>query len=147
MTKTELYQNLLKSKDSKGSLLPPPAVRHLELDFLEYKEGEYIKHKAAVKPDYNNPAGVMFGGYYGMFFDAAYGPFSFIETQKYAASLDMNVVYLKAVTPKDEFVITQANIISVSKSFLIMDGQMRKLDGTLVATSTTRMMILDKKIG
>jgi len=145
MTKTELYQKFLRD-GHKDSFFPPPAVQHLNLDYFEYKEGEYLKHKAPVKPAYNNPGQVMFGGYYGMFFDAAYGPFSFIETQKYAATLDMNMTFLKSVSPKDEYVITQANIISQSKSFLIMDAQMKKLDGTLVATSTTRMMILDKAI-
>ena len=143
MTKQEAFKFLLQKRDNPDSFFPPPAVRHMELEFLEYQEGDFLSHKAIIKEDYNNPGGVMFGGYYGMFFDAAFGPFSFIETQKYAASLDMNMTYLKSIKPKDEYVITTAKLISSSKTFLLMHGEMRKPDGLLAATATTRMMILN----
>lgn len=142
MTKQELFKEMLCG-DQKDGFFPPPAVADLDLEYVEYKEGEYIKLKAPIKTRYYNPGQVMFGGYYGMFFDAAFGPFSFIETQLYSTSLDMNMTYLKPVSVKDESIVVQANLISQSKSFLIMDGRMWKKDGTLVATCTTRMMILD----
>jgi len=143
MTKRELYENMMLNKNG-DSILPPPALQGMDIEFIEYAEGEYIKLKAPIKARYNNPGQVMFGGYFSMLFDAAFGPFSFIETQLYVTSLDLNVSFLKPLTTKDEFVITQANLVNQSKTFLLMDGKMWKADGTLVATASTRMMILDR---
>ena len=145
MTKRELYENMLLNKNG-DSILPPPALKGMDIEFIEYVEGESIKFKAPILARYNNPGGVMFGGYFSMFFDAAFGPFSFIETQLYSTSLDLNVTFLKPLSPKDDYIITQANLVSQSKTFLLMEGKMWKADGALVATATSRMMILDRVV-
>jgi len=142
--KKELFKSMLQNVSDDG-LFPPPATKHLNLEFLEYIPEKSIKLKAPIKADYYNPGAVVFGGYYGMFFDSAFGPFSFIEVQTYCTSLDMNICFLKPLSVKDEYIIIEASMVSQSKSFLIMEGKAFKPDGTLVATATTRMMILDSK--
>lgn len=140
--KNEMFKMMLQSSTLEGSF-PPPATKHLDIDFLDYIPGEMIKLRAPIKEETYNPGGIVFGGYYCMYFDAAFGPFSFIETQKFCTSLDLNVTFLKSISIKDEYIIVEAALISKSKSFLMMEGKAYKPDGTLVATSTSRMMILD----
>lgn len=143
MDKKEMFKNMLQIADGTG-LFPPPATKHLDIEFIEYEEGHFLKHKAPIKESYYNPGGVVFGGYYGMFFDAAFGPFSFLESETYCASLDMNICFLQPLSIADKEIIVTANLLNKSKSFLIMDAKAHKLDGTLVATATTRMIVLDQ---
>lgn len=139
-----MFKNMLQITNGEG-LFPPPATKHLDIEYLDYEEGRFLKHKAPIRESYYNPGGTVFGGYYGMFFDAAFGPFSFLEAQTYCASLDMNICYLKALTVADQEILVTANLLNKSKSFLIMDAKAHKLDGTLVATATTRMIVLDQR--
>lgn len=140
--KKELFKNMLQNMSGQG-LFPPPATKHLTIEWLDYEPGKLIRHKVALKEEFYNPGKVIFGGYYGMFLDAAFGPFSFLETQTYCASLDLNLSFIKSMSVEDGHAFVQANLVSLSKSYVIMDGHVRKEDGTLVATATTRMAILD----
>lgn len=142
LDKNELFKSMLQSVN-EGGLFPPPATKHLDIEYLEYNPGQSIKHRAPIKAETYNPGSIVYGGYYGMYFDAAFGPFSFLETQKMCSSLDLNVCFLKSMSVKDEYIIVEATLISTSKSFLLMEGKAHKPDGTLVATATSRMIILD----
>lgn len=142
--KLKMFKMMLQSSKLEGPF-PPPATKHLDIEFLDYNPGATIKLRAPIKAESYNPGGIVFGGYYCMYFDAAFGPFSFIETQEFCTSLDLNVSFLKSMSVKDEFIIVEATLISKSKSFLMMEGKAHKPDGTLVATATSRMMILDSK--
>jgi len=125
-------------------VFPPPATQHMDLEFLDVSVEEgYFHISGPIKTAYNNPGGMVFGGYYGMFFDAAFGPFSFLLTQGYVTTLEMNISYLKPLRASDGKWKVEAKLVSKSKSFLLMNATLLKEDATLVATATTRMMILD----
>lgn len=144
LDKKEMFKMMLQNVKMDGPF-PPPATKHLDLEFLEYIPGKKLKHRAPIKEETYNPGAMVFGGYYAMYFDAAFGPFSFLETEKFCTSLDLNVSFLKSLSLKDEYIIVEASLISKSKTFLIMEGKAYKPDDTLVATATSRMMILDPK--
>jgi len=141
MTKEELFKSMLID-ENEGSRFPPPATKWMDIEYIEYKEGEYLLHKVPIREQYYNPGNTVFGGYFSMWFDAAFGPFSFIETQKFCSSLDLNVCFLKPLKMEDGYCYFKANLISASKSFLIMEGKAYKEDKTLVATATSRMIIM-----
>ncbi len=137
---------LFDFKHSMGedSVFPPPATQHMDIEFVNVDLKQGLFHiKGPIKTDYNNPGGVVFGGYYGMFFDAAFGPFSFLLAQAYVTTLEMNISFLKPLHVKDGMWEVKAKLVSQSKSFLMMNATLLKEDGTLVATAATRMMILD----
>ncbi len=92
---------------------------------------------------YNNPMGITFGGVFGMFFDKVMGPFSSLEGHGPTTSLDLNVTYLKALRVQDKYVDVTAEIISNTKSFLILHGKAINSKGQLVATASSRMMVLN----
>ena len=128
----------------KDVQMPPPAIKGLEPTFLEYVPGKSIKVSFPVKESYNNPFGITFGGYLGMFFDTAFGPFSGLTAGKPTTSLDMNIAFLKPLSPKDGEVIIDVEVVSLSKSYLILHAKAYSGRGVLVSTATTRMLILNR---
>ena len=82
----------------------------------------------------------------GMYFDMAFGPFSSLVSKGATTSLDLNVTFLKPLSVADEFVVVKAQVVSLSKQFLILEGKAYKgVGATLMATCTSRLMIFDAK--
>lgn len=129
------------SEQTKGKF-PPPFAQFLEGEFIEF-ERDRCQMKFPVKAAYNNPFGITFGGFFGMWIDNVMGPFSGYVAMAPTVSLDLHITYIKAVSPKDEFVIATANVVKLSKSYILLDARVTKEDGTLCATGTSRLKILD----
>ena len=91
----------------------------------------------------NNPAHITFGGMHSIFFDMVMGPFSGLETGMMTSSLDLNVTFIRALNPADEYVQVNVSSINQSKSFLLLSGESISKNGKLIATATSRMIILD----
>ncbi len=139
----ELMKEMKKGSIMEGAQFPPKVFHMVPSEFLEYKKGVHLKLRFPLKEDYNNPFHITFGGIYGMFFDAAFGPFSGLEAEAPTSSLDMNITYLKSTSVKDKYVDITARVVSKSKSYLLIHGEAHKSNGDLVATCTSRMIIMD----
>lgn len=140
----ELMKEMMKGGSiMEGAQFPPNVFQMVPSEFIEYKKGKHLKLRFALKEDYNNPFHITFGGIYGMFFDATFGPFSGLEAEKPTSSLDMNITYLKSTSVQDKYVDITARVVSKSKSYLLIHGEAHKSSGDLVATSTSRMIIMD----
>ena len=139
----EIIQKL-KAMDKTGKAqFPPPIAKMVTSSFIEYEEGDHMTMRFEIEERMNNPAHITFGGMYGIFFDMVMGPFSGLETGGMTSSLDLNVTFIKSVTPADKYVNVTATIINQSRSFIILSAQAVNNNGILVATATSRMIILD----
>lgn len=139
----ELIVELNKGTFMEGAQFPPRVFQMIPSKFLEYKKGVHLKLRFPLKEDYNNPFSITFGGIYGMFFDAAIGPFSGLVAEAPTSSLDMNITYLKSTSVKDQYIDITARVVSKSKSYLLIHGEAHQSNGDLVATCTSRMIIMD----
>ena len=138
------FDKLKQSSDKANLQFPPPAIRDLDPTLLEHIPGRSTKWSYPIKERYNNPFRITFGGYYACFFDAAFGPFSGVTTGKPTTSLDLNITFLKPLSVQDEVVIVDVEVISQSKSYLILSAKAHSGRGVLVATCTSRMLILNR---
>ena len=138
----QIYAAMSSQKGAEKLNFPPPFVHTLEMEYLAYEQGKSATVSFPIKESYNNPMGVTFGGYFSMFFDAAFGPFSSLTTKGPTTSLDLNVTFLKSLRPKDEKVIVEVEVVSLTKSYLILHGRAYKAGRVLVATATSRMLIM-----
>lgn len=125
--------------------LPSPAHKDLQASFLEHVPGESMKMKFKLQEKHENPGGVILGGYFSAYFDATMGPFSFMETGMWTVSLDINVCFIKPLKVSDGEVIIHARLISKTKSNIIMHAEAYKGNNVLVATCTSRMLIMKPK--
>lgn len=147
MSSTTPLHQILKEKFQNipgGERLqfPPNIFKISEGELLSY-DNSHIEMLYAVKKEFNNPFGITFGGIFSIWFDATFGPFSTLISDAPTTSLDLNVNFIKSVSPADKSVIVKAEVISKSKTFINMEGKMYNHKGDLVATGTSRMMILD----
>lgn len=140
----KLFEQMNKGNMGKNVQIPPPAIKKLAGTLLEHVPGKSIKWSYPIKESYNNPFGITFGGYYGMFFDAAMGPFSGLTAKAPTTSLDMNITFLKPLSPADQTVIVDVEAVSLSKSYLILSAKAHSGRGVLVATCTSRLLILNR---
>ncbi len=140
----EIFGLLKKSDPSGMGQFPPNVAQLLEIEFISYDDELLtIDARMPIKPEFNNPFHITFGGTYGMYFDMAFGPFSGLITNAATTSLDLNITYIKPLMVKDEHVYIHAIVVSQSKQYLNLRGEAKKVDGTLVATATSRMKIID----
>ena len=137
-----LMESMLKLSQRGDITVPPESFTDLGGEIIDYKEAETLKVSFPIKEKYNNPMNITLGGYFSVFFDLTYGPFSFMELQGPSISLDLNVSFIKPITPADKKIIIEAKIVNKSKTFINFEGKAYKDDGTLLASSTSRMMIV-----
>ena len=135
-------QNAQKLFKEQGITVPPLSFIDLGGEIIEHKPTESLKISFPLKEKYNNPMNNILGGYFSVFFDLTYGPFSFMEAKAPTTSLDLNVSFIKPISTKDNNIIIEAKIISRGRTFINFEGKAYKEDGTLLASSTSRMMIM-----
>ena len=144
----DLTQRFLEQMRAKGlderMELPPPFVKYTEGEYVAYEPGRSARMVFPIKPDYNNPFGITFGGFYGMFFDHAFGPFSGLETGQPTTSLDLNITFLKPLSAADGQVAVDVEIVSQTKTYLLLQGRAYNPAGQLVATAASRMLIMNR---
>ncbi len=128
-----------------GGEFPPKVAALLNGELVDYTMGQSMRMRFALDEKFNNPFGITFGGMYAMYFDMVMGPFSGIEAGAPTTSLDLNVSFLKSIRPADECIEVEVRLVNKTRQFLMLSGSAFKMDGTLVATSTSRMFILHQK--
>ena len=137
-------ESMNKLSQKNDITVPPLSFIDLGGEIIDYKPNKSLKVSFPIKEKYNNPMNITLGGYFSVFFDLTYGPFSFMEIQGPATSLDLNVSFIKSISISDSKIIIEAKIVNRSKTFINFEGKAYKEDGTLLASSTSRMMIIRK---
>jgi len=125
-----------------GLTLPPNSFVEMQGKYLDYKENEYIKISFPVQEKYCNPAGFLLGGMIPAFFDNTFGPLSYLAAKKPTTSLDLNTTFIKTISPADGELFVEGRIVKMTKRFIIFEGKAYNPDNQLIATCTSRMMIL-----
>ena len=141
----EKLQAMFAAISDKTNAQFPPNVFEIIGGEFRAMDNESMEMTFPVKELFNNPFHITFGGIYGMWLDSVFGPFSGVVAMAPTVSLDLNITYIQSVSPKDNKIVAKARVVNKTKSFLNLEGQILKMDGTLCATGTSRMMILDPK--
>jgi len=141
----ERLQAMFKNiSEQTNSQFPPRVFEIIGGEFIAMTD-DSVEMSFPVKEVFNNPFHITFGGIFGMWLDNIFGPFSGVVAKAPTVSLDLNITYIQSVSPADENVIAKARVVNKTRTFLNLEGQIFKTDGTLCATGTSRMMILDPK--
>jgi uncharacterized protein (TIGR00369 family) len=127
---------------AEGLAMPPKCFVEMDGKFLEYKENQSIKMSFPVQERFTNPAGNLLGGMISAAFDNTFGPLSYLTAKKPTASLDLNITFIKYIKPENGNLIVEGNIVKISRKFILFEGKAYNADYELIATATSRMMIL-----
>lgn len=134
---------MAEMEGGKMLTLPPESAKEMNAEIIEYVEEESIKVKFPLYEKYNNPVGLILGGFLPVFFDLSFGPLAYLVAKKPTTSLDLNTTFIRPITIKDKEIIIKSSVINKSKSYLILDAQAFNSKNDLVATATSRMLILN----
>ncbi len=139
---TEIFEVMARMEGASALSLPPPSFEEANAEIIEYTEGESIVVKIPLYEKYNNPVGVILGGYLPMFFDLTFGPLAYLVAKKPATSLDINTTFIRPIKSLDGSVTIKSSVVNMSSSYLLLDAHAFVSDDKLVATATSRLRIL-----
>ena len=139
---TDVFEVMARMDGGSALTLPPPSFEEANAEIIEYTEGESIVVKIPLYEKYNNPVGIILGGYLPMFFDLTFGPLAYLVTKKPATSLDINTTFIRPIKSSDGAVTIKSSVVNMSKSYLLLDAQAYLSENSLVATATSRLRIL-----
>ena len=122
--------------------LPPRCYEDLEARILNYEEGTSIEISVPLQEKFNNPAGIILGGYIPTFFDLAFGPLSYLVAKRPTTTLDLNTTFIRPITVRHEAIRVRARVVNRGKTYLVLDGQAYNAGDALVATATSRLQLL-----
>lgn len=136
-----LYELMKDMEGSSMLSLPPESAKEMESEIIEYIEEKSLKVRFPLYEKYNNPAGLILGGFLPVFFDLSFGPLSYLIAKKPTTSLDLNTSFIRPISAKDKEITVCASVVNKSKSYLILEAKAFNNKNELVATATSRMLI------
>ncbi len=122
--------------------LPHQSGKILETIYTKIDSEKSITAMFKFNPQFSNPLRRTQGGIICAMIDEVCGPLSFMIAKRPAVTIDLNTTYIRAFEEKDEFVLVTGELVSKSKSLLVMKAEVKTKDGKLIAVATSHTMIL-----
>ncbi|MFJ9991837.1 PaaI family thioesterase [Pseudomonas putida] len=125
----------------RGEIPTPSIGQTMGLTAVEVSPGRIVLH---AQPDerHLNPAGAVHGGFAATCLDgaAALALFSTLEVQTPHSTVDLNVKYVRPLTPGQRYQAT-GWLVERTRSVAICDAQITDATGKLYAKATTTFLI------
>ena len=139
----DMFSDMINSFSGiDGIEIPPKCYHEFKGSAIDFNGKDYIKISFPVQEKHSNPAGNLLGGMIPAFFDNTFGPLSYLIAKKPTVSLDLNTTFIKPISPKEGELIVEAKAIKITKKFILFEGKAYNPSNELIATCTSRMMIL-----
>lgn len=123
--------------------LPHQSGKTFETTYINIEIGKSITAQFTFNPKFNNPFRRTQGGVICAMIDEVCGPLSFMIAKRPAVTIDLNTTFIRAFEEKDEFVLVTGELVSQSKSLLVMKAEVKTKEGKLIAVATSHTMILN----
>ncbi len=139
----KLFLAMKSELDAKGVMLEMPhsSIKALGTEFTHFESTKLVA-KFKYNPKFNNPFRSTQGGIISAYLDEVFGPLSFLIAKRPVVTLDLNTSFIRPFVEKDEYVIVAAELVSQTKTILIMNGTVKTKDDKLIAIATTHSLIL-----
>ncbi len=115
--------------------LPPPTVKTFGAEFVGLDKGKSLTVRFPYQAQFANPTGAFQGGMLIALIDDVFGPLSYMATQKPCATVHMNCNFIRPFTARDASVEVTARVVSRSVNLLLLEAEVKTLDGRLIATA------------
>lgn len=145
LKKLEEYKTAVKTATGKELQLPPPTNLELQIEYTEVIPGKKMVGILPFQQRFTNPAGLYQGGFLCAALDEVFGPLSYITAGAVCMTLSLNTTFLKAFTPELGKVIIEAQVIHQTRNFIFMKGEVRSLQGEILAFAESHVTISQKK--
>jgi acyl-coenzyme A thioesterase PaaI-like protein len=75
-------------------------------------------------------------------FDEVFGPLSYMAARGPAVTIEMNTSFIRPIQGKHKVIIVRAEVLSKSRSLLLLEAKATQSDGKLIAISKVNCVIL-----
>ncbi len=122
--------------------MPPQSNLTLGTTYVDIDFGKMLTARFKFDSRFMNPIGTFHGGFLSAAFDDTFGPLSYMAASRPVVTLELSTTFIRPFTAKDEYIDIRAELVSKSKSLLVMRAEAKTKEGKLIATSTTHSLIL-----
>lgn len=126
--------------------VPAPFAAALGMTFVDFGEN-FLVAQFPVDLSYANPLGAYLGGMLCALVDAVCGPLSYLACGKPATTTDFSMTFVRPLTARDATVTVRAEVVSRSRTLIVMEASAFNPRGGLVARARTTSFILDRRGG
>lgn len=112
--------------------LPPNCLLEMDGEITRYTEGQSLVVRFPVQERYENPVGVMQGGFIAAAIDNAFGPLSYLVGPP-SATTQLSIRYIRPVRPEDAFIEVEASVVEQAGRQLYLQAKVYNPNGKTVA--------------
>lgn len=143
-TEDEIVQRMNKKARGTDLHIPTPCFEEMNAELMQYDpKPQTLRARIPVEARYENPTGVMQGGFLCAALDNVLGPLSYLVAPP-SATTQMNVTFLRPVTERYDHVLVEAQAAERAGKQLHLSGTVLTSDGKTAATCTATNKILDR---
>jgi uncharacterized protein (TIGR00369 family) len=130
----------------EAGLQPMGIGETLKISLCEVEEGRAVFEGTPGVHVYN-PLGIVHGGYAAALLDSAVGcaVHSRLASGKGYSTLELKIAYHRPLTSTTGPVRAEGQVVSIGKRVAFAEGRITDARGTLYATATSTLLILDQK--
>lgn len=122
--------------------LPPNSIKTNKPYYIGFEEGKSLAAAFDFNEAFTNPLKMFQGGFLCALLDDVFGPLTYMAAKGAAVTVQMNTTFIRPFMAKDRKVAIYARVVSQGKSLLVLDAEVKTLDGKLIATATNQSFIL-----
>lgn len=134
----------LSGESGAGVAIPPPFVGTLGMSVLGFSE-DFLEAEFPLDMRFANPLGAYLGGMTCALVDAACGPLSFLACGRPAVTTEFSMTFLRPLTKRDSSVTIRAEVVSRSRTLIVMEASVRNPRGKLAARARTTSFVIDRR--
>jgi uncharacterized protein (TIGR00369 family) len=132
----------------RGEVPPPECAKLLGWKVIEAEpDSGRVVIEFEAKPEFTNPLGNIQGGFITAMLDDAMGPAiaTTYGTGEFSTTLELKVSFVRAARP-GRYVAT-ASVVHRGKSVAFLEGELRDIEGNLIATATSTARMIRPEAG
>lgn len=122
--------------------LPPASNIALGTKYVGLDLGKSLAAEFLFDDKFTNPLKMLQGGFLCAAFDEVFGPLTYMAAKTPVVTLEMSTSFIRPFTAKDESITIKAEVISKTKTVLILKAEARTKAGRLVATATNHSLVV-----
>ena len=143
------FQKLMKEMSEQFNSLgfevdiPPNSMKTHAANYTYIERGKVLSAEFSFDERFINPLKAYQGGFLCAAIDDVFGPLTYMAAKKPAVTVQMNTTFIRPFTAKDKRITIRAEVISQSKSLLVLQAEVKTIDGKLIAIANSQSFILN----
>ncbi|MCL9683238.1 PaaI family thioesterase [Legionella maioricensis] len=122
--------------------MPPNSIKTHNTEYTYFEPGTVLWAEFSFDERFTNPMKMYQGGFLCAALDDVFGPLTYMAAKKPAVTVQMNTTFIRPFTAKDKKIVIKAEVVSQTKSLLVLQAEVKTMDGKLIAISNNQSFIL-----